>query len=316
MSIFDRNKKPRLKSESYYEEETESRAKQLLKFPVFVCVAFALVVLVIVFIFVVNNNNNSFVLLNKASVKAFDSGSFHYSVDAGINGTSYMQYDGDMEFDLDSQVINSVYHAVYENYEYDAVVCGNGANAYRGNFYKGKWSVDDYSEKMLDFFDFYRDYRKGDFDAGAAVRFTDSNDIFNAQQLEESVNDIFSQLSNTRNMNTVMGQEVRVENGETTVVFTPDIKEILDLVVSEIGSAFSGADAYAEFKESVENSEEKLSSAQMTMSYTVNRDGYLTDLSFNYTVDHNTYFIIAKLSDFSQTEVVVPQDFLTAADID
>ncbi len=315
MSIFDRNKKPRLKSESYYDDANENRVKRYLKFPVFVGAALLLVVLIIVFMFVVNHNNNAFVMLNKASVRAFDSGSFHYSVDAGINGTSYMQYEGDMEFDLNAQVMNSNYHAVYENYEYDSVVYSKGANAYRGNLYKGKWSVDDYSDKMLDFFDFYRDYRKGDFDAGAAVRFTDSNDVFNAQQLKESVNDIFSQLSSTRNMNTVMGQEIKALDGETTVIFTPQLKEVFDLVVSEIGSAFSGADAYAAFKESVENSEEKLSLAQMTMSYTISREGYLTDFSLNYTVDNNTYFIIAKLSEFGEAEVVIPQDFLTAANM-
>ncbi|MBQ2972625.1 MAG: hypothetical protein IJE16_08800 [Ruminococcus sp.] len=315
MSIFDRNKRPRLKSESYYEDESENRVKQYLKFPVFVGAALVLVVLIIVFMFIVNHNNNAFAMLNKASVKAFDCGSFHYRVDAGMNGTSYMQYEGDMEFDLNTRIMNSSYHAVYENYEYDAVVYGQGATAYRGNFYKGKWSVDDYSEKMLDFFDFYRDYRKGDFDAGAAVRFTDSNDVFNAQQLGEAMNDIFSQLSKSYNMNTVMGQEIKVENGETTVTFKPQMKEVFDLVVSEIGSAFSGADAYAAFKESVENSEENLFTAQLTMSYTINKEGYLTDLSLIYTVNHNTYFVVAELSEFSNTQVVIPQDFLVAANI-
>lgn len=316
MSIFDRNKKPRLKSESYYEDESENIVKKYLKFPVFVTVALLLVLLIIIIsMFVVNHNNNAFVMFNRASSKAFDSGSFHYSVDAGINGTSYMQYEGDMEFDLNSQVMNSVYHAVYENYEYDSVVYSKGANAYRGNFYGGKWSVDDYSKKTLDFFDFYRDYRKGDFDAGAAVRFADCNDIFNAKQLEESVDNIFSQLSGARNMKTVMGQEISVVDGETTVVFTPQLEEVFAVVVSEVGSAFSSADAYADFKESVENSQEKLSSAQMTISYTIGTEGYLADFSLNFTVDNNTYFIIAELSQFGEAEVVIPQDFLTAANI-
>ena len=185
MSIFDHvlkiKKKPLPKSERFYEEEEESVIKKYLRFPVFVGLGLVLVAFVIILMFLFNHNNNALAMFNKASSNVFESGSFHYDVCAGVNGTTYMQYKGDMEFDLDKQLMNSSYHAVYEDYEYDAVVYGSGTQSHRGNYYGGKWSVEDYSEKALDFFDFYKDYRKGEFDAGAMLRFTDSSDVFNAQ---------------------------------------------------------------------------------------------------------------------------------------
>lgn len=315
MSLFSKKSQPLPKSERYYEDEPENRFKQYLRFPVFVTVALVLVVAIIISIFAINRNNNAFVMFNKAVANNFDCGSFKYDVDAGINGMIYMKYDGEMEFDLQSQKLKSVYHAAYENYEYDAVVYGEDVTAYRGNYYGGKWSVEDYSEKALDFYDFYRDYRKGDFDAGAAVRFTDTTDVFNPQQLGESVERIFRELSKPGNMKNIMCQDIKIDDTSTTVTFKPQLEEVFYLISANIGSAFSSADEYAEFKANVENSTINLSSADLTITYVVDDNGYLSDFSLSYSIGSNTYFIQAKFSEFEEAKVEIPEGFLKAANI-
>ncbi len=314
--IADKNKRPLPKSERYYEDEPENKLQPYVKFSVFIAVALVVVLGAVTVIFAVNHNNNALAMFNKASSNNFDCGSFSYDVSVGINGERYMHYDGSMEFDLDKQIMNSFYHATYEDYEYDAVVYGEGVKSSRGNFYGGKWSVDDYSEKALDFFDFYRDYRKGDFDAGAMMRFTNTNDKFNATQLELAFEDIIKELSKGKNMRSVMHQEIVAENGYTTVSFTPELDTVFYIITSEIGSAFASADDFNSFKESVEASTKSLSEAQLILTYTINAEGYLTQCSLDYTVGDKSYFIDASFSEFENAKVEIPEDFFTVAHIE
>lgn len=314
--IIGKNKKPLPKSERYYEDEPEDKLQSHLKFSLFIAIAVIVVLGAITVIFAVNHSNNAFVMFNKASTNNFECGSFSYDVSVGINDETYMKYDGSMEFDLNKQAMKSSYYAMYNDYSYDAVVFGEGVESYRGNFYGGKWSVDDYSEKALDFYDFYRDYRKGNFDAGAMMRFTNTNDTFNAPQLERAFEDIMKELSKGKNMRSVMHQEIVVDDESTTVKFTPDLEEVFYLITSKIGAAFSSADDYSNFKESVELSTNNLANANMVVTYSISGDGYLTQCSLDYKIGDKSYFIDANFSDFGEAKVDIPDDFFTAADIE
>lgn len=316
LSIFEKKKKPLLKSERYYEQEEENVNKKYLKFPFFVAVGLILVVAVIVIMFVVNIDNNPLKMFNKASAKLLDCSGFSYEVSAGKNGETYMYYQGAMELDVENQTLESSYHAVYDNYEYDATVYAKGIEAYRGNYFDGKWSVEDYSQKSLDFFDFYRDYRKGDFDAGAALRFTGMNDVFSAPNLEESFEKISKELTSPSGLNKILCSEVRTENDVTVVTFNPNVKELFGVITRNIGSAYASAKAYTEFKESVDYSADNLEKAQLTLSYTIDGNGYLTDILFNYTIGNDNYVIEVHTSDFENADAEISQGFLTAAGID
>ncbi len=316
LSIFQKKKKPLLKSERYYEQEEENINKKYLKFPIFVTVGLIIVAVTVVAMFVINIDNNPLKMFNKASSKLFDCGSFSYEVSAGKNGETYMFYQGAMELDTDNQKLESSYHAVYDDYEYDATVYAKGVEAYRGNYFEGKWSIEDYSQKSLDFFDFYRDYRKGDFDAGAALRFTGTNDVFSAPNLEESFENISKELMSPSGLNKILCSEVRTENDVTVVTFNPNVKELFGVITRNIGSAYASAKAYTEFKDSVDYSTENLEKAQLTLSYTIDRNGYLTDMVFNYTIDNDNYVIEVHTSDFKNVEAEISQGFLTAAGIE
>ena len=232
MAMFFNKGKPNLKSERYY-EDYEPQGFQLsryVKFSAFVVVALVLVAAVIISMVAFNLKNNTLVMFNKASSKNFDCGSFSYQLNAKLNDELYMMYDGAIEFDLHDRKIESVYHAVYKDYEYDAVTYAQDSKAIRGNYYNGKWTTEDYSDRALDFFGFYNDYRRGKLDAGAAVRFTQTNDKFAARPLKTSIESIIKELSKPTNMNAVMHQKMVVADGDTTITFNPEIDKVFDIM--------------------------------------------------------------------------------------
>lgn len=317
MALFDRFKKSPSGAD-YYDDENEqvSFFERFSKFNVFVIVALVVVVLIIGITFAVNYDNNALQMFQKSSTKNFESGSFEYNVSASIDGVTYMDYTGQIEVDLNPQQFKSVYHAVYENYEYDAVAYAEGTQAYRGNYYGGKWSIEDYTDRALDFFDFYRDYRKGEFDAGAAVRFTQTNSTFNAEQFKISVDNIINELSKSSNMNDILHAEtVNTETG-TTVTFTPDMSLLTDVIVDNIGSAYTSANSYNEFKEAVENSRSNLDSAVLVLTYSIDNSGFLTEFCIDYTINGTTYDIVVKMSGFGQAQAQIPEGFYIAAGIE
>ncbi len=316
MAIFRKNKMPMLKSERYYEPEPETTWEKFSKFPIFVSAGLVIVVVVIALIFFFNSTSNALTAFVSASSKVFDSTSFKYEITASENDKTYMEFEGQMEFDLDNQKMESLYHAQYSDYDYDAVIYAKGADAYRGNYYDKKWIVNSYTDRALDFFDFYRDYRKGDFDAGAAVRFTGTNSKFNAQQLEDSVNQIIKELSTPNGFNEVLHQEVITSaDGERSIIFNVELEKFFDIVNKYIGSAYASANEYSDFKEKIEANRENLQNAQTVISYTISKDGYLTDITINHTVNDDTYEIKVSLSDFAKAEVEIPKAFFKEADI-
>ncbi len=299
----------------YYGIE-EERAPKKLKFSMLVVVALVLVFAVIATIFCINLNNNSFKKFHRASIKNFESSSFEYEVTAGVNGETYMSYDGALEFDLSDQILESQYHAVYTDYEYDAVSYAHKAQAYRGNYYGGKWTVEEYTEKALDFFSFYRSYKKGEFDAGALVRFTETNDVFRAVQLKNSIMATIEELSKPTALNNILHQKIENIQDGTVYTFTPEMDELTAIVTRNIASAYSSAKEYNEVKERIDESMTNLENAQTTVSYTISRDKYLTDIVIEHIVNGDRYDIKIKMINFSEAEAEIAEGFLTAVGVE
>lgn len=317
MAIFFKKKRPLTKSERYYEEEPVSTWEKMKKFPIFVVISLILVVAIVASVFLVNINNNAFSKLSDGLIKNVDSGSFEYEICSSLNGETTLFYDGALEFDLDAQKFESVYHAIYPTYEYDAAVFAYGADSFRGNLYGGKWSVENYSDKALDIFAFYRDFRKGEFDAGATARFTESNDKFNAVQLDDSVKAIIKELTTLRAFNEVWHQDIVTEDsGAVTVTLSPEVDKIFNVITEHIGSAFTSADAYSEFKEKVQYSQENMRGCETLITYHISEQGYLTDFTIDHTVNSQQYMIEITMSNFKKAQVEIPEDFITATDYD
>lgn len=318
MAMFFNKGKPNLKSERYY-EDYEPQGFQLsryVKFSAFVVVALVLVAAVIISMVAFNLKNNTLVMFNKASSKNFDCGSFSYQLNAKLNDELYMMYDGAIEFDLHDRKIESVYHAVYKDYEYDAVTYAQDSKAIRGNYYNGKWTTEDYSDRALDFFGFYNEYRRGKLDAGAAVRFTQTNDKFAARSLKTSIESIIKELSKPTNMNAVMHQKMVVADGDTTITFNPEMDKVFDIIIKHIGPAYTSANEFAIFKAAVENSMDNLQKTDCEIKYTINGKGYLSYLYISYTVDGDNYVVEINMGDFKEAETVVPESFFAATSIE
>lgn len=301
--------------DEYYGME-EVKAPKKLKFSMLVIVALVLVFVVIVSIFSINLNNNSFKKFHRASIKNFESSGFEYEVSAGINGENYMSYAGALEFDLRDQILESQYHAVYTDYEYDAVSYAHKSQAYRGNYYGGRWTVEEYTEKALDFFSFYRSYKRGEFDAGALVRFTETNDIFRAVQLRNSTMATIEELSKPTAINNILHQKIQSTENGTVYTFTPDMDEVMAIVTRNVASAYSSAKEYNEVKQRIDESMTNLENAQTTVSYTISLDKYLTDIEIVHIVNGDRYVIEIHMSNFGKTDVEVADGFLTAAGVE
>ncbi len=309
LTFFNRNRVDE------YEQDSLNFKKRLNKFSVFVIAALLIVTIIIGSMFYVNYKNNSLYMFIDASASAFNSGSFDYHVTASIDSKTYMDYTGQMMFSLDDQTMTSVYHAKYEDYEYDSVIYSKKDFGYSGTYYGGKWTINDYTTTSLDFFDFFRSYNKKEFNAAAFMRFMGNTKTFDAYELETSVNNIFSELSSVGNLSSVMHQDIASEDDNTIVTFKPELDKVFDIIVENIAPAYSSANEYKAFKEMVNNNQENLKNTKCEITYTINADGLLTDVTIDYTVNGKNYVITCELSNFKNAKVTVPDGFFVAADI-
>ena len=299
--------------EDYYDNFTDkNKESKYIKFPVFVGAAVGLVLLVFAIIFLINIGSSSLEKFNKATVKNFESGGFDYHISAGIDDKTFMDYKGALEFDLDTQMFESSYHATYEDYEYDSVTYAHGADSFSGSYYGGKWSVENFTNKALDFFSFYRNYEKGKFDAGSAARFTGLNDTFNAVQLQYSIENITKDLSSAHAQKHILCQSVESNENGTTITFKPKNDELADIILNNIDSAFASAKDFEKFKEVIDGSNDSLSKAQTVISFTINRDRFLTNIHVDHTANGKCYKIDVQMSNFGGAEVEIPDSFVVA----
>ena len=313
---FFLNRRKRDKGIDEYYGMKDIKAPKKLKFSMLVVIALVLVFAVIGTIFCINLSNNSFKKFHRASVKNFESGSFEYTVSARLNSEAQMSYKGALEFDLNGQFLESQYHAVYSDYEYEAASYARKDQAYRGNYYGGKWTVEEYTEKVLDFFSFYRNYKRNKFDAGALVRFTETNDVFRAVQLKNSTLDTIEELTKPRNMNNMLHQTIENTEDGTVYTFTPNMDEVMEIVTRNIAPAYASAKEYSEIKERIDNSVTNLENAQTTVSYTISRDKYLTDIVIEHIINGDKYEIFIEMSNFGKSEVEISEGFLVAAGLE
>lgn len=298
-----------------YNQEQSNLKKRITKFSVFVVIGLLIVTIIIGSMFYFNYQNNSIYMFVDASAAAFESGSFDYKITARINSDIYMDYQGSMEFDLDNQEMTSVYHAQYDDYQYDTVIYAKDGVGYDGTYYGGKWTVDDYTSTSLDFFDFFRSYSKKSFNSPAFMRFTGNTRTFNAAQLKYSVEDIIEELSSIGNLNKILHQDISADDGKTVVTFDVELDKVYDIVIDNIAPAYSSANDFIQFKEHVQNNQENLKNTVCKIKYTINENDLLTDLQVDYTANSNHYTITCQLSNFANTKANVPDGFFAAANM-
>lgn len=316
MPKFLFRKRPFYDDEEDFEEQVGNLKKKVIRFPVFVIAGFVLVAVVTAIIISINISNNSLRVLVKSTAQTIECDGFDYHIEAKIDDVTCMDYKGQFEFDLEDRSYTSVYHATYNDYEYDNVVYVNAEKSYRGNWYGGKWNVEDYTASALDFIDFYKDFRKFRFDGPSALRFTGLTGKYNARQFGNSMNDIIKELSKSRNLNHVMHQHIENSEAGMVVTYTPDMEKVYDILIENIAPAYTNANEYLSMKEDVERNRENIRNSELYVQYKTNADGYLTNFVFDYTTNGVNYEINIELSNFNNAKPVIPDSFFVAAGIE
>ena len=234
-----------------------------------------------------------------------------FDVTATYNDEQVMHYTGAVASDTRRQSLRIALDAEVTDYSYRNVVYTSGKTSYFGNYYNGQWTVSDCSPRVLDFYDFYADFRYNHFDAGAYLRFFDKTSEYNADELKKAVEKLLKQFASSNDLS-----NLTISNTEdgTVYTYTPDVYAMAKEIENRGGSVFFSADGYALYSKRVGLNEEALKDAQVRLSYTISSGGYLTDLEFSIESNGEKYELDCTMSDFG-VEPEISEDFFSAAGI-
>ena len=244
-----------------------------------------------------------------ASAKDFNS-SFRFDTVAQKNGETVMHFTGAYEADPSKQNLKAVYDADYGDYTYTGAVYAEDSTCVSGNYYEGKWRVRDCTEKVLNFFDFNTDYKKGRFDGASFLRFTDLTSSYSAGELERFMKLFKEQMGGNTDLAAL---EITSDDSGKTYTYTVSTAEFFDMVRDKGASIFFSSIEYDAFCHLYEHNESVVSDSDCTLSYTINSAGYMTALELSLTAGGEEFAVRTGMTDCGSTKVDVPLEFIEAA---
>lgn len=276
-------------------------------------IAAGLLVAVLVFFGIkwYNDSNNPLTRFIGASAKDLST-SFTFHITAEKDGSPVMTYAGTARFNPSSQSLSVVYDADYVDYTYRSVLCTDGEDSYKGNFYQGQWTVSDCTDRVHEFFDFFTDYRSGSFDSGAFLRFTGLNRHLYADELKSFVGKLRSRLSGDSDIATITSAE---NDGTTVCTYNISFKELLEMIRTQGASIFYTSLSYDKFVERIDRSADRIEDVRCSFTYTINASGYLSAMELSLDTGSSRYAVAFSMTDFGNAEPVIPDGFYTAAGI-
>lgn len=293
------------------QERAEYRKMLLKRYRVYIFLVLGvLIVALIIFgVKMYNDSTNPWARLIKASAKNFDA-PFSFEMSLSKDGKDVMKYNGAADINRSSQKVKIYYDAKYSDYVYSSATIADGKMYAGGSLYDGKWRVRDCEEKIHDFFDFDTDYRKGKFDAGAFLRFTEMNTAYSSVELQEFIESLFGKLSASGTLAEVGTEKT---DGGMSYSYDFDLSEIFELIVNEGASVFYRSDDYYDFKARYEANSDVIKAAKCRLTYTINNDGYLSSLALEAEADGQKYSMKLGFSGFGTTQAELPEEFLAEA---
>ncbi len=315
--FFNQNRKPLPKTVRYYEdEEPKFSLKEFIKAHIFTCTiigAVCLLIVVLLIVISIRSGKNPLSDIKTAMDKNIDSGSFSFTFTADIDGECCMSYNGSLNINQNRQEISIYYDAEYKDYVYSNVTYSKAGNAYSGNYYSGQWTVEDAYDDVVDLFEFIRTSRKNGEWAAPLLRLLNMSSTFSSDAFQSSFDKVYRSLLGQ--IQTGVNYEEKVESDKTVRTFTPSMNDVFDTLSENFGPAFSRATDYNAFKEKVDINAEGLRSSNCILSYSLDKNNYLTDLSLSVKTTSKTYDIVLTMSDFSKAAVTIPDGFFAAANI-
>ena len=223
-----------------------------------------------------------------------------------------MTYRGAAKINPSAQSVVIAYDADCKEYTYTNVVYTNGAISYKGNYYNGQWTLSNCTERVQEFFDFYTDYRKGDFDSGSFLRFTELNNLLNSYEFDKFMDTVRSRLSTDSPVATITSSR----EGDTAVYhYDLNVKELFELIRNQGASIFYTSPDYNNFVARLNANSENIDKASGSLDFTVNGSGYMSSLALRIDTGSDTYDIRAKMDNFGSAEPDVPDAFYEEAGI-
>ncbi len=246
-----------------------------------------------------------------ASAKDLDT-SFSFDLNVSYNDETAMRYTGAMHTDLDHNAVFAKVDAEYPEYTFTNAVVTDAGLSYLGNYYSGQWTVSDCSASVLDFIDFYTDYRRGEFDAAAFLRFFDLTSKYSSEEFGNMIQTLSSTFASS---NDISNLRVSATAAGTEYDYTPDMYALLNLISSEGGPVFFKASEYETFSQKVRINEATLRAATGRMRFVIDADGYLREVHLSLSVEDETFALDLLLSGFGASKPAIPDDFYTAASL-
>ena len=272
---------------------------------VYIGAAVLLIIAIFFGIRIYKNASHPLTKFMSASAKDFNS-SFSFEVNATENGKSVMKYTGSYEADPAKQNVKVIYDADYVTYTYTGAVSSEGNTRISGNLYDGKWRVHDCSERVLNFFDFNTDYRAGGFDSASFLRFTDLTSSFSAEEL----NGFMKLFKNRMDGGSPLAKvDITSENGSKVYTYDVNLAEFFSLVRDKGAPIFFSSIDYDKFCALYELNEKTIAGSECRFVYTIDDQGWLTDMSLTLTLGEEEYAVNCTMSDFGTAEVKIPDEF-------
>ena len=305
---------PRIREIEIIEEEIRDRRRTWIKnhmTAIYIGIGVLIALLVFIGIRIYNNNTNPLSRFISSSSKNLSS-SFSFNVEAEKNGESMMRFSGAMKANPSAQKLEIAYDAEYADYSYSNVIYTDGETSYKGNYYKNHWTVTDCTNKVKEYFDFFTDYRHGNFDSGAFLRFTELNNFLYSIELNRFMVTVKDRLSTDSSIVSITS---RREGSD--MVYRYDFKPqgALDLIKDYGASVFYTSPDYYNFVSRIEANEANIAKSKCFMEYTVNGSGNMSRLSFSILTGEDSYIINCEMSGFNDSVPEIPDDFYTAASI-
>ena len=298
----------RKESEILTELKTEYRRRWIREHLTLIFIAVALVIVGLVFLIIhlYNQDTNPINRLMSASAKDFEV-PFDFEVALTEDDKPVMSYKGSVDSDSRNHKAEIVYEADYNEYTFKGAVYADPNLAVKGFYYDKKWTVRDCEERISNFFDFDGDLRRGEFDAGSLLRFTDLTSHYSSKELNKFFKEVKEKLASDSPV-----AKFTTEKNDDGTVYRYDVSpvEAFDMISTDGASLFYSADEYNWFREKLERNREVIEDAGCVITYTINKDGYLTNFDITVSYSGHSYGMVCDMSGFGNTKVELDPEFL------
>ena len=277
----------------------------------YIMIGILVALIIFIGIRIYDGNTNPLSRFIKSSSKNLST-SFSFDVTAEKNGEQMMSYSGSMKADPKGQKLTIEYDAEYPDYSYKNVIYTNGLTTYKGNLYKEHWTVTDCTNRVKEFFDFFTDYRDGNFDAGAFLRFTGLNNYLYSIELNRFMVTVKNRLSTDSAIVKITSTR---EGGCSTYRYDFNMQETMDLLIDRGASVFYTSPDYYHFVNKVRANEKNIADSKCFVEFTVGPSGFMESLDINILTGTDSYIIHCAMSDFDSAVPEIPDEFYLASGI-